>query len=146
MPATEKLMDERFLITFGGLVQAESSTRSLPKRAAIFIYSCSAALTPEAVVDRAAYELHLRFAELGNPSPYTGHAHGDEIVKIDDARPLHSILDVELYIGCDATNRGCNGSDGDLREVLDGCLSRQQQNWPSLVGTAKLIKSDLAAL
>ena len=105
----------------------------------------SRTLTPQDEIDGATYSEHFVVVQLGNASSSAVLSHGDDVVKIDDARPFHSVLDVERYLRGNAANRRRDRSDRDPGKVIDRSFSRQYQNWPRLVGTREFVETDLAA-
>ena len=102
--------------------------------------------TTERIGDGVAYEIHLFFAELGQSWSYARLRDSHNIVKIDDARCFHPVIDVQRYLGGNTANRRSDRRDRDLRKILHGLPAREQQDWPRLVRRRELVEADLAAL
>ena len=95
---------------------------------------------------RFANAPHLFVAQLGEASPDARLGYGYDVVQIDHGGRFQPILHVERYFRSDPSNRGRNGSHGDLRKVPNGLSPREHENRARLVRRGELIQADLAAL
>ena len=95
---------------------------------------------------RVAHELHFLFAYFGQSTPNPDLRDGHDIVKINDARRLQSIVDVELNFGGHVSYRGSERRNRDAREIFYGRATSQQQNRSGFVRRGELVETNLAAL
>src|SRR6202022_1703130 len=67
-----------------------------------------------------------------------------KMVEVDGAVAGHSIPGRQQYFRGNIANRGRDGSDRDLAEILEDRVTREQHDGPSLVGRGEPIPSNLA--